>query len=180
MKKPVLFFSDTPPADKKAIHIWMGKSSLPHDILIKHLAQKYLGDTPPSVSKSVNGKPYLLNSDLYFNLSDSEGSVAIAFHWNAPVGIDIETIRPLENMEELITDYFSKNEQSYIREKNTTLRFWEIWNKKEACFKALGTGLQDNMAEWDCVGKNWVRVNGIWVRSIAIKNNLSAAVAIHE
>jgi hypothetical protein len=39
-------------------------------------------------------------------------------------------------------------------------------------------GLQDNMPFWDCSGNDWILVKGVWVRSIPLKENLSAAVAI--
>lgn len=178
MKKDVLFFTTTPPEDQTAIHIWLGKSDLPHEELLSHWIGKYLGFSPPILSTTPTGKPYLADSPLHFNLSDSGGWIAIAFSWEGPVGIDLETIRPIEGMDQLILDCFSPREQSYVNEKDTLLRFWEIWNRKEACLKAKGLGLQDNMAKWDCFGNDWIYVNQVWVHSLPIKDNLSTAVAI--
>ena len=48
-------------------------------------------------------KPYSINApDLNFNISNSGDLVAIAFLRGAEVGIDIEQIRPLPDLDELI------------------------------------------------------------------------------
>ncbi len=185
MKKTVLFFTEKPPLDNQAIHIWLGKTTLSHEEHLCHILKLYLGSSPIKLSKSPTGKLYLANSSLHFNLSDSEDWLAIALSWEAPVGIDIETLRPLEEMKQMVEDYFSLKEQSYVYPKKaiskeeTLARFWEIWNRKEACFKALGSGLQDEMNRWDCFGNDWVFVNRVWVRSVRVNHPLSAAVAIY-
>ncbi len=171
----IRFFFKTLPKDPKSLHIWVGKTSLPHDQLIVQLTGQNL-----PVAKSQNGKPYFPDSSLHFNLSDSEDRLAIAFSWRHPVGIDMEVIRPIEGMDQLIQDCFSAREQAYVKEKETLIRFWQIWNRKEACFKALGLGLQDHMDDWDCFGNGWISVKGIRVRSLPIQENLSIAVAFHE
>jgi len=172
MQKEIRFFKKQLPKDKDAIHIWIGKSDLPHDRLISQLIGQNL-----DIKALPSGKPYFLNSSLYFNLSDTEDWIAIAFSWQVPIGIDIETIRPVEGMDRLISDYFSSKEQAYVKEKDALTRFWKIWNRKEACLKTLGLGLQDNMARWDCLGDGWIFVNNVWVQSLSIKNNLSGAIA---
>jgi hypothetical protein len=175
MRKAIQFFSHTLPKDQDPIHVWVGKSPLPHDQLIVQLA----GHHHP-IEKSPAGKPYFPSESIHFNLSDTEDWLAVVFSWQTPVGIDIELIRPIDGMDQMILDCFSAKEQAYVKEKNILLRFWEIWNRKEACFKALGLGLQDNMASWECLGPDWTLVNRVWVRSLPLKNNLSGAVAFHE
>lgn len=185
MKKKVIFFTKDPPVDKKAIHIWLGKATLSHEQHLCQILKQYLGASPINLATTPKGKLYLPNSFLHFNLSDSEEWLAIALSWEAPVGVDIEKLRPVEDMEQMIADYFSLKEQAYvypekpISEEETLCRFWEIWNRKEACFKALGLGIQDGMNRWDCAGDDWVFVNEVWVRSLPIKHCLSAAIAIH-
>ncbi|MCK4934333.1 MAG: 4'-phosphopantetheinyl transferase superfamily protein [Simkaniaceae bacterium] len=180
MQKKILFFTQNPPLDKDAIHIWMGKTKLSHEMQLRHLLELYLGFPPPKFVTNSKGKLYLPDSPLHFNLSDSKEWLAIAFSWEAPVGIDIETIRPIEEMDQFIIDYFSKEEQAYIKEKDSIVRLFEIWSRKEACFKAMGIGLQDDMDRWNCCGKDWIFVNEVWVKSLPIGNNLAAAVAIYQ
>jgi len=178
VEKKVLFFTEQPPVDREAIHIWLGKTALPHEQSLRRLIGQYLGAPPPQMVTGPTGKLYLPDSPLHFNLSDADDWIAMAFSWEAPVGIDIETIRPIEGMEQVITDCFSPKEQAYVQEKDTLVRFWQIWNRKEACLKALGLGLQDDMRSWDCSGQDWISVDKVWVRSLPAPHNLSAAVAI--
>ena len=178
MKKKILLFTEEPPADRSAIHIWLGKSELPHEKCLSQLIERYLGFSPLRIETTPTGKPYLPNSPLSFNLSDTEDWLAVAFSWEAPIGIDIEVIRPIEEMEGLMVDCFSPREQAYVKSQNSVERFWEIWTRKEAYCKALGLGLQDQMNRLDCYGKGWILVNNVWVRSFFMKENFSAAVAI--
>jgi hypothetical protein len=186
MKKKVLFFTKRPPADPHAIHIWLGKTTLSHEQHLCEILGRYLGAAPTHLAISSTGKPYLPNSPLHFNLSDSGDWLALALSWEAPVGIDIEKLRAVEEMDEIVADHFSLKERMYvypakpIDERRRIRRFWEIWNRKEACVKALGLGLQDGMNRWDCSGKDWIFVNGVWVRSMPIKHHLSVAVAVKE
>lgn len=184
MNKQVIFFTEKPPEDKTAIHIWLGRSDLSHEQLLRGILSQYLGSTAFQLAATPAGKLYLVDIPLHFNLSDCKDWLAIAFSWEAPVGIDIEEIYPIEKMEQLILDCFAIQEKDYVHsaknEGEALVRFWEIWNRKEACFKAMGLGLQDKMDEWDCAGSDWILVKGVWVRSIPVKQPLSAAVAIVE
>ncbi len=182
MNKQLIFFTDTPPEDKTAIHIWLGQSDLSHEHSLRSIIAQYLGSSAFQLSKGPTGKLHLPSACLHFNLSDCQEWVAIALSWQAPVGIDIEKIRPIEEMEPLICDSYAPREQAYVHAakngEETLVRFWQIWNRKEACLKALGLGLQDNMAQWDCSGDGWIFVNRVWVRSVPLEHPLSAAVAI--
>lgn len=182
MHKSILFFQDDPPQDKKAIHVWLGKVAMSHDLLLHSLIQRYLGSSPFTLAKSAQGKPYLPDGSLHLSLSDSEEWVAVAFSFEAPVGIDIEMIRPLEEMEWIIRDSFSKREQALFHNKMTEAekvdQFWQIWTRKEACAKTLGQGLLEDFQKWDCPDAGWSCVNGIWVRSIESGHGLATSVAI--
>lgn len=183
MRKKILFFTEKPPEDKTAIHIWLGKAVFSHEEHLRRIISQYLRSSNITFATEATGKLYLPGAPLHFNLSDSEDWLAIAFSWEAPVGIDIESIRPIDGMEQLVLDCFSPREQAYVyssgkRQEEALVRFWEIWNRKEACFKALGLGLQNKMDEWDCYGNDWIFVHGVWVRSLPNRHQLSAAVAI--
>ncbi len=182
MNKQVIFFTEKPPEDRTAIHICLSKTELPHEQVLRYRVSQYLGSSAFQLATSPNGKLYLMDTQLHFNLSDCKEWLAIAFSWEAPVGIDIEEIYPIEKREQLIMDCFAAQEKEYVHsaknQDEALLRFWEIWNRKEACFKALGQGLQDKMDEWDCAGNDWVFVKGVWVRSVPLEPPLSAAVAI--
>jgi 4'-phosphopantetheinyl transferase len=93
------------------------------------------------------GKPYSLLQpeqwQLNFNLSHSEGTAALAVSAGFEIGIDVERIRPIED--DILPLIFSASERAQFDalsrpQRNTA--FFHNWARKEACLKALGTGLQ--------------------------------------
>lgn len=89
------------------------------------------------------GKPYIENSNYHFSISHSENTVAFAAH-TAPIGIDIQKI---EDTISPAIRFFTQNERTYIQ--SDPKRFFEIWTKKEAYVKMLGTGLSTPLASFD-------------------------------
>ncbi|WP_413988227.1 4'-phosphopantetheinyl transferase family protein [Labrys okinawensis] len=107
------------------------------------------------------GKPYSLTQPdawrLDFNLSHSEESAALAVSAGMELGVDIEHIRPIE--EDILPQILSAAEQRQFEtlpaaQKSDALL--ESWTRKEACLKALGTGLQGSPArfEFDLAGRD--------------------------
>lgn len=96
------------------------------------------------ISESPSGKPTLPGSTgLHVSVSHSAGSILAAVS-DLPVGIDLERIRPIGTIEEISHRFFSKSESAAIREAPEERRlplFFEIWTRKEAVAKALGSGL---------------------------------------
>ncbi|MGN1295963.1 MAG: 4'-phosphopantetheinyl transferase family protein [Bacilli bacterium] len=85
----------------------------------------------------VNGKPIDKNGK-FISLSHSSNLVAIAIS-DIDVGIDIEMIKPFnENLFDKVFSYQEKEE--YLKEQNKDF-FFQIWTKKEAYTKRIGTGL---------------------------------------
>lgn len=100
------------------------------------------------VLRSPDGKPYLDGSALHVGVTHTDSLVVIAFS-ERPFGIDCEsTARHVKNARRLAARYFSERENAYLFEdgagdEDIQLRFLEIWVKKEAYVKFLGTGLRD-------------------------------------
>lgn len=90
-----------------------------------------------------NGKPYLPGSNLHFNLSHSEGLFLYGFVLDVPIGVDLQQIYPISNINTIIKNYFSPYEQQILSaEKKTRLKdlFFRIWTAKEAYLKGTGEG----------------------------------------
>ncbi len=89
-----------------------------------------------------NGKPYVKNADIYFNISHSGDMVACAL-CDSPVGIDIEKMREVDD--KLIKFVSTNEELEYIYAEPAVKqqRFFEIWTAKEAYFKCVGSGITD-------------------------------------
>ena len=90
------------------------------------------------------GKPYLSNSTgINFNLSYSQNMAMVAVSMHRELGIDIQAIAQITEPESVARLVFSPAEISYLLSLNMNDRqmaFAQIWVRKEAYIKALGTG----------------------------------------
>lgn len=114
---------------------------------LRLLLSFYLNIEPSKIqiNKHSKGKPYTADdTSLCFNISNSGNYVIFAISRAGEVGIDIEKLRTLPDLNELIEKNFSSKEKQYIS-KNTTLkelRFFKFWTVKEAYLKAIGEGMR--------------------------------------
>src|SRR5690606_1034606 len=77
---------------------------------------------------------------IQFNLSHSFDQVIYALCLDAPIGVDIEKIKPTFNMA-IARRYFSEQEITYLEvseDGSKNERFYQIWSRKEAFVKAIG------------------------------------------
>ena len=117
--------------------------------ILRTLLGRYL-QTPPEQLQfcySASGKPALathLANGLTFNLSHSEDLMLCAIAYSCCVGIDLEHLRPVNNLEDLTQRFFSPKEHAAIHTSPNDLRlrsFFQHWTCKEALLKATGEGL---------------------------------------
>ncbi len=99
------------------------------------------GITDYEVIEGVNGKPFLKDYDVCFNLSHSGNRVMCSV---APedVGCDVEEVKPIDI--EMARMNFTDEEYSIIADAPAGLKydsFYRFWTLKESFLKALGTGL---------------------------------------
>jgi 4'-phosphopantetheinyl transferase len=89
-----------------------------------------------------NGKPSLKgHPDIHYNLSHSGEWVVCAID-NEPVGIDVESIHPIDYG--IAERYFSSSENMQLMRQSETDRlpyFFDIWTLKESYIKAIGRGM---------------------------------------
>jgi phosphopantetheinyl transferase len=85
-----------------------------------------------------NGKPYLRDGSVYFNLSHSGEYVVLAVS-DREVGVDIEKIKPYPK--KVATRFFTQKEQAWLESESTDENFFRIWTGKESVMKAAGQGL---------------------------------------
>ncbi len=116
--------------------------------ILRLLLGQYLNLKPQQVqfAYSSRGKPYLAFPvcDLHFNLSHSQGQAVYGFARHTPLGIDIESIRPLKDLKSLAKRFFLPAEYQHILQtpmSEQPLLFFRYWTYKEAYLKALGEGL---------------------------------------
>ena len=94
------------------------------------------------------GKPGLggefKNTGIHFNTAHSEDLVAFAVTRIGPVGIDVEQIRRVKDMDDLVARFFSRRENEDFRKLAPAVKpvaFFNLWTRKEALLKATGTGI---------------------------------------
>lgn len=117
--------------------------------LLRTLLGGYLQLDPSEIKFNYGayGKPALADINgriLEFNLSNSNDMVVYIFNWDDPVGIDIEYIHPMKDMDDFALQFFTPDECALIRSLPTEQKqktFFKLWTCKEAYLKANGSGL---------------------------------------
>lgn len=89
------------------------------------------------------GKPYLENNPIYFNITHSGDYVAVAVA-DHEIGIDIEKVRT--NKIRVAERFFSQEEIYHIKQsQNPDQYFTRLWSIKEAYLKYIGSGLTKSL-----------------------------------
>ena len=91
------------------------------------------------------GKPALAGlAACSFNLSHSEDAGMLLMAPHGELGVDVEVLRPMRDALALAERNFSRTENAELRavaEQNRDHAFLTGWTRKEACLKAIGSGL---------------------------------------
>jgi 4'-phosphopantetheinyl transferase len=104
-----------------------------------------LGAQPKAeFATGAHGKPRLPGGEaVHFNLSYRRGMVALAIG-DAPLGVDIEVVRPGIDMLGIGQRFFTGEEQAFLQAPpsgDVAARFFGLWTRKEALVKAAGLGV---------------------------------------
>jgi 4'-phosphopantetheinyl transferase len=119
----------------------------------------YLGTGPRSIAFELNafGKPFLRREasgdpQIRFNLSHSNELVAIGVVVGRHLGIDIEFIRPMDDIDSIGKAYFTEAERNILNTSGSDRKvetFFACWTRKEAYIKAVGKGLSIPLTSFD-------------------------------
>jgi 4'-phosphopantetheinyl transferase len=108
----------------------------------------YLQKSPRKIALTTGrrGKPCLAErSELYFNVTHSDGLGLIAFTTVGEVGIDIEAVRRHVEVLDIASTNFTRKETAIIVAARTQQEqariFLKFWTRKEAVLKAAGCGI---------------------------------------
>lgn len=104
------------------------------------IALKEEGITSYKISKSINGKPYIDNSNIFYNISHKNKMVGLIIS-DSEVGLDIEYL-DTENIkrESILKYFFTEKERESITTNEDLLT---LWTKKESYIKLNGGMLRD-------------------------------------
>jgi len=109
----------------------------------------YLDRPPESLVFALGpgGKPELAGPappDVHFSLSRSGDRCVIAVSAAGPVGIDLEEVREMPELEGIVRSRFAPDEAAEILALSGEQRlraFYRCWTRKEAYLKATGAGI---------------------------------------
>lgn len=119
-------------------------------VALRVILSDRLGLVPSDVRFAVDssGKPRFdplaHKAEIHFNLSHSDDLALLAVTAAAPVGIDVERMRSFPEAMAVAQQQFTPEESaelSAMDKAESQLAFFRCWTRKEACLKALGTGL---------------------------------------
>lgn len=123
--------------------------------VLRLLLGRYLNISPQAVhfDYAEKGKPSLTNNPTFqFNVSHSHELALYAFGGQQPLGIDLEYLRPVTDMQGIARSNFSANENAVFNALPPQLKqeaFFNCWTRKEAYIKALGEGLSHPLDTFD-------------------------------
>ncbi len=159
--------------------------------MLRDVLSRYVGRHPSEIEFRRNryGKPYLAtcdNEDVRFNMSHSGGVVVIGLALRRRIGIDVELIRPVRDLDAVTDDHFTAAERALMegRSQPDQLRaFFTCWTRKEAYIKAIGTGLSmplntfDTSIPGDAPGRG---VGACWLSDLTVPDGYAGAVAVES
>jgi len=126
--------------------------------MLRSVLGKYLKIKPYALKFCYGpyGKPGLekkTNPEMIrFNISHSHGLALCAVAHKREVGVDLEYIHAQHSFGSIAEQFFSKQEAAALNSCPEHLRpklFFKLWTRKEACLKAQGKGLTDDLNEVD-------------------------------
>jgi 4'-phosphopantetheinyl transferase len=142
--------------------------------VLRTLLAGYLNCEPRQVNilYESNGKPHLAaqrnEGSLQFSDSHSDTYAAFAFCRYSRIGVDIEKIRELPEMLEIVARHFTRRENAELLscpEAGRVMLFYQLWTRKEAILKAQGEGLLRHLDSVDVATDR--RGPGPWQVAIA-------------
>lgn len=99
---------------------------------------------PPHERPTLAAEARRRANPLDFNLSHSDGLALIAVTRRAPLGVDLELLRPINDALALAERHYLGDEIARVSKASGVLRdraFFTCWTRKEAVLKSTGAGL---------------------------------------
>lgn len=120
---------------------------------LRRILSAYLGQPPQDLqfTRGPWGKPELSGYPLRFNLSYAENLMLLAITQHRALGVDLERIRPVPEMEDIAALWFSALERDVwqrLPAEQKLHAFFHAWTRKEAFLKASGRGLSQPLTSF--------------------------------
>lgn len=143
--------------------------------LLRAILSKKLNKDPHEITylNGSYGKPGIKDDLLFFNISHTRNSFAIAISEHCSIGIDLEELNENIKFEPIIKRFFSEEEYNYIlnSKRKSRDRFFLLWTRKEALLKSIGVGIIPQLSHIEV----FRRVNLIHRNSVGNLADVSAS-----
>ncbi|MCB9183447.1 MAG: 4'-phosphopantetheinyl transferase superfamily protein [Flavobacteriales bacterium] len=116
--------------------------------MMREVLGRYLETEPRAVrfAREEFGKPYVPDSRVRFNFSDTKDAVLIAVSAGQTIGVDLETMARNVDHRAVSDHYFTAEEVADIAAAtDEKRRFLELWTRKESVLKASGVGIMEDL-----------------------------------
>lgn len=118
-------------------------------IALRRILARELGVATQDIAYGTlaRGKPFLSGvtaGRAEFNLSHAGACALVGISRDAPIGVDVEFVKPMDDLADVAERHFAVEERAALfalpREEQLA-GFYRLWTRKEAYIKAIGTGL---------------------------------------
>lgn len=114
---------------------------------LRLILSKYCGCQPHEIKFRYNPykKPFIFMPDykeVKFNISFSHDLMLVGLNKHKEIGVDIEKVHEIHDLETVAVNNFSARELKILNEALDKIKtFFTIWTRKEAFIKATGKGM---------------------------------------
>ncbi|MDP4290210.1 MAG: 4'-phosphopantetheinyl transferase superfamily protein [Bacteroidota bacterium] len=157
--------------------------------LLRIILGNYLNCNPAKIKFNSNHyqKPHIThpNTNIQFNISSSANLFLAAFCQRNSIGVDLELIRPVQDIELMVSDYFTTNEATWVNSHTGFMienAFLSVWSKKEALIKAIGRGLYIEPNQFDVLSEGPISYGDSewYISPLNISPDCIGAVAVNN
>ena len=138
-------------------------------LLSKLLEEEHIDYTKIIVRYNENGKPYISNYQMFYNIAHDNNYVICAINNSGPIGVDILRMNNINI--NIAKSFCSKEELSYIKNK---FQFYHVFTLKEAYLKLFGKKIND-IKELNIIQDNKIKLNVI-NKSFIIDSNYIVSI----
>lgn len=122
---------------------------------LRKILSMYLQQSPREIVFGIqsHGKPFIFDEDIHgikFNISHSGNYLAVGISYSYEIGVDIEIWSDNVDYEAVLGLCFAESERSFwqvLPKEQRTAFFYRLWTRKESFVKAVGLGLELNVAQ---------------------------------
>ena len=138
-------------------------------------------DSLGRLSRTAEGRPFVRDSDWECSFSHShELAVCLIGHrdWRGCLGIDAERLQPL-SLEEVAAAFCTEERSDIAMATDTQGRLFQLWTRKEAALKTLGSGFLREPTTINLLSPLPVpMMPDLWSANLALSGLTTYAVAV--